>query len=169
MRGVGGLLKEHCEQAAGGVMTSLQLAGRLREVGYKCTSSYIRGVFTGKSKASYDLLEACEKVLNLAAGELTRFAVGHVAEQLADRHNLSVYRVAHLLKEYLRGIGAVSAAGETPSLAPGEVGTRPAASPGKEQVTHKRTIRSLMSTLAGVNAHFYWRLPLVSEALSPRG
>ena len=146
MRGVGGLLKEHCEHATGERITSGELAERLRKEGYRFSSSFLRGVMTGKNQASFRLLEGCEKVFGLGSGDLTRFAVGYFAEQLAERHNLSIHQVSYLLKEYLRGGEPVPAGEGVPSPAPEAVGPGPAESPGEEGVAHKRTIRSLMST-----------------------
>lgn len=147
MLGVGALLKEYCEQAPGGRITSEELADRLQKAGYKFSSSFLRGVMTGKNLASYRLLKGCEKVFNLANGELTRFAVGYFAHQLAERHDLSIHQVARLLKEYLRGGESISSRHGKPSITPTEVGEGSTEITGEKGVRHRRTIRSIMYPL----------------------
>ncbi|KKL48140.1 hypothetical protein LCGC14_2328510 [marine sediment metagenome] len=169
MVGVGGLLKEHCEQSSEGRITSDELAERLRKEGYRFSSSFLRGVMTGKNIPSYRLLEGCEKVFSLPTGDLTRFAVGYFAEQLAQRHNLSVRQVSDLLKEYLQCSGAVPSGEAAPAPAPEEVGEGKAESPGEAGVTHKRTIRSLMLTWGLRAAPFCYPPLSVCEAQSPIG
>lgn len=101
MEDVGRIIKELCETRKPR-WTSDRLASELKGVGCKVSSSYLRGVMTGKNRASYKVLAGCERVFNLKKGRLTKFAVGYLADELAEKYGVSTEEVFRLLQEYLR-------------------------------------------------------------------
>ena len=152
MEAAGRIIRELCDTHQPR-LTSDDLARELSSAGIRISSSYIRGVMTGKNLASFRFLEGCEKVFNLRRGVLTRLAVGYWAESLALKHGVSIEEVSRLLGEYLSGEEYLAAyLGPAPDTE-GELGMGKAGAEA-ERVTHKRTIRSIMSTVGRRLAHF---------------